>query len=769
MAKTLDSNQTQKIDKPFVAPVYLIHLLLDSGTLYFSDRTFTYNSHNYEDYFYDLSEIGNMVRTMGGYENSHITLRFKNEKFQSSNYLIEFFDTYSIEKKYVEIYKLYADTDEVFATDVSTKIFKGEMGQPYDITDIDFKVDCSSMLFGKSLSLPLQVIDTKTFPSADPDDIGKYRNIVYGSVKKLICPWTVAGWLSTLTADITAAATSIVVTDSTTAPAVPFHAYIDNEIVEVTVNTTATGTLTVTRAHSATTAVIHNKGAQIYEEKTTFEAEVAQHSVSAINNVYVKRGSGEWLRVVAGATTYTNTGGRAYVVFSDKVKYEEKTNESLTSEPHTHTFSGYTTKTCYPTWGSTASVYDGNTATYSVYLGGDPACSWTFTESTALGSVYKVHGFFVLQTCSVTLALTVSTASLTVPAQSTYGTYRLSCTASATGSTNYWGAPMSGMTGLVAGGSLIYEAWKEIEYSPVMASTTVTKAGNSVANMMIGDLVACDVDGYTDDTVGTYTGTGGALIENPAHIRKHILMNLLKFISSDIDSTSFTATATIYTTRGYEMGFVLHEVATETMDLFGELDRQTGSNMFESQGVFHLSFRPTITPTSQITFTADNIKGLFNFGKTEVADIRNKIIGHYYRDYAKSGDPGDEYQAVSEFSDWASISKYGQMNEDISFSCVGDLKAMVNDVLAWHILSKKDLLKTVKFQAFWDANILEQCDYFTVTSNFWSGNLFKTVSLIERPGSQIIEIEGIEVVCFDGLVIPDRCSHIQTVTKPVLT
>ena len=71
---------------------------------------------------------------------------------------------------------------------------------------------------------------------------------------------------------------------------------------------------------------------------------------------------------------------------------------------------------------------------------------------------------------------------------------------------------------------------------------------------------------------------------------------------------------------------------------------------------------------------------------------------------------------------------------------------MVDDVLDWILLEKKELKKTVEFLAFWYAMILEHCDYFTVTSSFWTGLKFKTIKLLERPEDQKIEILGLQFV-----------------------
>jgi hypothetical protein len=744
MPKTLDANQLQKIDRPFIKPIYLVHLSLSGLTLYFSDQNYRYNGHDYEAYLFDLSSIGNEIRNLGGADNSQVTLRFKNEKILAYNTLIELFDAYPPEKKYVEIYKLLIDPGETFASDVSTKIFKGEMGQPYDIYDppTDFNIDCSLMLFGKNASLPLDVIDLADFANADPDDVGKNRNILYGSLKKVVCPWTVAGWLSTLTADITAAATSIVVSDSNGCPATPFTTFCDNEEIRVTANTKATGTLTVTRGYNSTTAVAHSKGSEIYEKRSDFEAEVAQHPVKAIGDVYIKRGSEEWLRVLSGVTKYINTGGRAYLVFSDKVKYEEKTNLAVGTGSHLHpvTLTLPSLKKCIPTGPSGCEVaFDGNEDTHLHVTYG--YADFTFTE-TNYGTVVKQYVYIFNDSNSMGAVVCGGTTIGSVA--SGRGLQRFSKTGGG------WNDNVEVWAG--GGAGAVSEIYKEIEYTPSAVNTDnhaadgVTLSGNSVANMVIGDQVAADVEGYADPD-GNYGGAGN-LIERPDYVRKHILIILLGFVAGDIGA-SFATVGTTYAGQisgGYKFAFNLSEVAQETMDLFREMDFQSRSNMFEAGGKFQLAFGSTTDPTSQMTFDKKNVSDRIKFGKTEVADIRNKLRGHYLRDYSKSGNLGDKFQKVLELSNGTSITKYGTIQEDIEFSCVGDLALMVDDVMDWILLEKKELKKTVEFLVFWNAMILEHGDYFTVTSTFWSGLKFKTIKLLERPRDQKIEIKGLQFV-----------------------
>ena len=781
MTKTLHANQTQKIDRLYNRPIYFCHLLLNGLTLYISDRCFKhpYTGIDYEDYLFDLSAIGNEVANLGGYDNARITLRFKNAQIRAKNTLIELFDDYPPEKRYVEIYKLMWDPGETFGSDVSTKIFKGEMGQPYDIVDppVDFKIDCSLMLFGKNVSLPLDVIDLADFPSADPDDVGKYRNIPIGSIKKLVCPWTVAGWVSTITADVTSSDTppTIEVSDATGAPATPFTSFIDAEQVRVTSKTG--NTFTVTRGYGGSTAVPHNKGAVIYEQRADFEVEVSKYPVKSIGDIYVKRYD-DWVRVVSGATAYASSGGRAKIVFSDRVKLEEKTNQvpinivDEGSHPHggdegTHAHSisgmGYSTKECIPTSASgftnSGNAIDANDDSYA-YGGSGSTLIVNFNESN-LGSINRQYVWVRASTTTANIYCGASVVgSIPTDPGAAPGTWFRFVKNGGTWNDVVW---VEG----VAGNAVIHEVYKKVEYTPAASADThaasgisavthaatdvdvsTTLGGNSVANMLIGDLVACDVEGIPDDGSGTYTGTPSALIERPDHVRKYILMGLLGFAAGDIDA-SFGTVGTTYAGRiagGYKLAFNLPDVATEAMDLFRKIDEQTRSNMFESQGLFKLAFNSTSDPASQLSFSKDNIVGSFRFGKTEIVDVKNKLFGHYFRDYSKSGSLGEENRGVREEKDDPSIAKYGELIERIEFDCIGDLSTMVDDVLDWIILRKKDVRKIVEFTAKWEAMVLDHCDHFTVTSNFWTGLKFKTLLLLEFPDRQGFQIKGEQFV-----------------------
>lgn len=745
MARALNPNQIQKTDRSFNRPIYLVHLLLAGLTLYFSDRCFSFNGHEYEDYLFDLSNFECEVINLSLGDNSPITLRFKNQPIMNKSTLIEFFDDWPPEKKYIEVYKLLWDPGETFGSDVSTKIFKGEMGQPYEICDppIDFKIDVSSMLFGKKDSLPIDVIDLTDFPDADPDDIGKPRNIPIGSIKKLVCPWTVAGWLSTLTANLDAGATSVVVSDASGGPSLPFTSICDIE--EIRVTNRVDNTLTITRGYGGTTAVGHNKGSEIYEKRSDFEVEVSQYPVASIGDVYVKRGSEEWLRVISGITKDDGGGtSRATIVLSDKIKFEEKTNQAVStgSHPHSASTSGNVTKNCIPT-GATGGTnpldsIDANESSYA-YIN-NQTLQITFTESD-LGTVVKQYIWVYLTLAVTNVSVTCGGTGLGNLA-AVLGWQRKTKTG------GDWGDDIQLYH---ASGAQIGEVYKEVEYTPDVtvaahAADGVALSGNSVANTVIGDLVACDVNGIYDDDEGTITGTPYALIERPDHVRKYILINLLGFLAGDINASFDTVGAAYMSIPGatYKFAFNLPDIAEKTGDLFGQMDLQSRTRMFEWAGQFYLVLRSTEVLASQMDFDKNNIKGNFLLGKSDVVDIKNSLIGHYLRDYSKSGSLGEKYQGVAKASSSPSIAKYGLQQDEIEFSCLGDSGDMAADVLAWLLGDRKELKKTVELNALWDAFKLEPFDIFTVIVQIagWSGKKFSAVGISYQPESELIKIKG---------------------------
>ena len=132
-------------------------------------------------------------------------------------------------------------------------------------------------------------IDRSTYPSADPDDVGKVIPIVYGTVTKLAALAADAGVLTTLPNGITAGATSITVSD---AAGLSDGMTLTCDDEEVTVSAVSGDTLTITRGVNTTVAAAHQRGAAVWQKKTEFVYLVADHAVDSLNKVYGKIGLG---------------------------------------------------------------------------------------------------------------------------------------------------------------------------------------------------------------------------------------------------------------------------------------------------------------------------------------------------------------------------------------------------------------------------------------------------------------------------------------------
>jgi hypothetical protein len=65
--------------------------------------------------------------------------------------------------------------------------------------------------------------------------------------------------------------------------------------------------------------------------------------------------------------------------------------------------------------------------------------------------------------------------------------------------------------------------------------------------------VTADIEGFTDDAAGTYTGTGSALIERPDAIIKHILLNRCGLAADTINPTSYAAAKVEYDAVTWEV------------------------------------------------------------------------------------------------------------------------------------------------------------------------------------------------------------------------
>ncbi len=146
------------------------------------------------------------------------------------------------------------------------------------------------------------IIDVDRFPDADPDEYGKMQNIIYGSCPDVPCQAIVSGDVNSLAAAMTAAQTTVSLSDSSYFPASGIIG-IGAEKISYTGN--AANTLTgCTRGYGGTTATTHDSGAPCWEELSAFIYLVAGHPVKTINDIYV-----DGVRITSICTKYSGQAG----------------------------------------------------------------------------------------------------------------------------------------------------------------------------------------------------------------------------------------------------------------------------------------------------------------------------------------------------------------------------------------------------------------------------------------------------------------------------
>jgi hypothetical protein len=298
--------QDERLELCFFSRIYLIHWELPGKTLYVSDRNFKYNYgsvQDYENYLFDLGNLPVELLRISGNRNFKITLRYRNERILDKDCLIELNDDYRFTFSTLKIYELrLVENGETFGSDVKTLMFRGVCGQPYDITRREFKVDVHNVMLAKRDTLPLHVVDTDTFPSADPDDVGKKRNTIYGSVNHVPCRCVEGGAVDNLNEEIDSSETEFDLSDASEFPTSGTFG-VDEE--EITYTGKSGNTLTgCTRGANGTDAAIHATGSAVWEVPTRFVYEAAKHPVKNIGDVYV-----EDFRITSVVTAYTGQSG----------------------------------------------------------------------------------------------------------------------------------------------------------------------------------------------------------------------------------------------------------------------------------------------------------------------------------------------------------------------------------------------------------------------------------------------------------------------------
>jgi len=760
--KSYTDSQKQALDKRRLKPVYLIEITLQNSgpVLYFSDRNITVGSQIYENYLESLSGLGRQLRRRNSETlNLDIDFTFKNQRYKNYSFLIEIGDTYPFEGAETTIKKVYLDDDNT-PSDVEI-IEKVVLDEPSDIDLMSFNCKASAVPYAKDELWKQNTINKTDYPNADPDDLNKVLNIIYGAHEKIRCQAIAAGAVDSLQEDITASAPgdggTFDLSDASEFPSAgAFTVQLADE--QIRCSSRSGNTLTVAtggRGYNGTTAVDHEKGEGVFEVLTEYVYLVADHPVKSIGDIYV-----DGVRYDTGFTKYTGQSGdehssytgKAVLVFTAKPVISKQViiNDGIGVTDDIDFTSAGALKTVYANGSSGpsnhANARDGNTNTRAD--SGTPSVKLTVSfPSTDHGSI--TTQYIWARNVNNSSGLTVVVGGGWSP-----GTFNSSGDFRFSKSGGSWG---DSITFERSGGSIsnfVGEVEKEVEYTPNLtksgsASKTGTVTGSS-ADVVIGNSVNVDVDGYQDDGSGTYTGSANALIERPDHVRKHFIDVLYGFTLSDIDSPSFNAAGSSYASAisgGYKFAIVIDKEIKPSKFL-QELDFQSRSTCRYRAGKWYLDYLPDTAPTADKIISRSQLAGQyaqFIFNKTDRMDILNDIEARFKKNHGRLKYDESEWLSTSKASDSTSQTKYGirpSKPGQFDFWMIRS-QTMADHITAFILLQNKNALLTVAAPVFWENLDLEDGDTFDISNDLYNSKKFyiEEIQYINKFQGQLIGLE----------------------------
>ncbi len=267
-----------------------------------------------------------------------------------------------------------------------------------------------------------------------------------------------------------------------------------------------------------------------------------------------------------------------------------------------------------------------------------------------------------------------------------------------------------------------FEQWVEVTYAPYHASTPATGvalSGRSAADYVIGRTVSCDVNGIFDDTAGSITGAPGALIENPADVISHFLVNYLGMPTSEIDGSFAAARSSLESAimGGYSFAGVIDK-AIDGFKFIEKLLRQSRLAMMHNGYAAKLNFLSNSPQSADMIVETEMVPmGGIRISRTGKDEIINSLALHYQRDFINGGKSA-VYLAVCSSSalypyggDPLSVSKYGELTPGHQFLfdfVVSDSQA--SDLRDFFITRYKDVKRRIEVLTLLDCFGIEAGD-----------------------------------------------------------
>jgi hypothetical protein len=299
---------TAKNAKTGAAPVWILKITVNAVDYYLSDSAFTLTGWGGQN-ITTRAWIKGWGAVQAGATNG---LREYRVSSFSADVLVDpdaatsiktLADTYELEQNPAILYLWFHGLNPV--TDPPREKWRGHIvdhPQP-DETTISLEMEDESSRLKKQIGT---LLDSETYPNADPQAVGKLIPIPYGVVKRLPALGADVGIRTTLALPISAASSTLIFSSADKfSPGMTVA--IDDE--ELRIDTIVGDTVTVARGVNSTLPAEHSQGAVIWERRTEYVYLASAVAIAAINRVYAIMGEAIEVNIASLCTLYTGQPG----------------------------------------------------------------------------------------------------------------------------------------------------------------------------------------------------------------------------------------------------------------------------------------------------------------------------------------------------------------------------------------------------------------------------------------------------------------------------
>lgn len=237
---------------------------------------------------------------------------------------------------------------------------------------------------------------------------------------------------------------------------------------------------------------------------------------------------------------------------------------------------------------------------------------------------------------------------------------------------------------------------------------------------VFSDEVTCEPVGLIDDALGTYTGSPGAVITRPDHVRKYLLCGPGGMPTAYIDTSSFATAGSSFASLGYAFNGLL-DASTTVREAEKKLAWQCRSRFFWNAGKAKIALRRKLIDTTgckQLAAADYRLKSI-SAQRQRVSDLINSITLFYSRQWT-SADAGTEgFTASVAGLNNTSISQHGTLeNRDLFTFDLVTSETMANDLLAFYLENLAYPSTFYTFDTYLSQLELEKEDCISLTSTF---------------------------------------------------